>query len=369
MTNFFEPNPVQANASYVDISAYNTMALACQAKQFIRLTHLSDIEPTFKQLAAHQQAFVVLSNGSNIILPEVLDAVVVSPSLKGKTVLFEDSQTITLEVMAGEDWHTLVVDTVHQGWYGLENLALIPSWVGGSPVQNIGAYGVQAEDVIDSVKAFHIPSLTWHHLSNADCEFSYRDSLFKQQAGQWLITSVIFTLSKTAKPNTQYGDVAKVAQHYASQAGRDEVTPVDTMNAIIDIRQSKLPDTNDLPNCGSFFKNPIVAKSQVDQLLQSYPNLVHYPVKDAQGNLTDYCKVAAGWLIDQSGLKGKGIAPILTHIKQALVLTNHAPKVATQRDVAKSMQFIQQTVLDKFGIKLEAEPVWIESDGSIRQAH
>ena len=180
MTNLFEPNPVQANASYVDISAYNTMALACQAKQFIRLTDLSDIEPTFKQLAAHQQAFVVLSNGSNIILPEVLDAFVVSPTLKGKTILSEDSQTITLEVMAGEDWHTLVLDTVHQGWYGLENLALIPSWVGGSPVQNIGAYGVQAEDVIGSVKAFHIPSLTWHHLSKSDCQFSYRDSLFKQ---------------------------------------------------------------------------------------------------------------------------------------------------------------------------------------------
>lgn len=369
MTDFLTPKQMQANDSYVDISALNTMALACQAKQLIRIQQLAEVETTFMQLAAQRQSFVVISNGSNIILPEVLDAVVVSPSLQGKSVLVEDATSVTLEVMAGENWHDLVVETVNSGWYGLENLALIPSWVGGSPVQNIGAYGAQVEDVIQSVKAFHIPTLTWHHLSKADCKFSYRDSIFKQQAGQWLITSVIFKLSKTAKPNTQYGDVAKVAQQYASQAGRDEITPVDTMNAIIEIRQSKLPDTNDLPNCGSFFKNPIVTKSQVDDLLKTYPNLVHYPIKDAHGNLTDEVKVAAGWLIDQSGLKGKGIAPILTHTKQALVLTNHAPKIATQKDVAKTMQFIQETVFKKFAIGLEAEPVWIESDGSIRQTH
>ena len=369
MTNSLISNDIQANASYVDISHLNTMALACMAKQFIELHQLDDVEPIFKQLTTLNQPFVILSNGSNIILPEILHAAVVSPSLKGKTVLAEDNTSITLEVMAGENWHELVVETVNNGWYGLENLALIPSWVGGSPVQNIGAYGVQVEDVIETVTAFHIPTLSWYHLSKAECKFSYRDSVFKQQAGEWLITSVIFKLSKLANTNTQYGDVASVAQSFAAKAGRDTITPLDTMNAIIDIRQSKLPDTNDLPNCGSFFKNPIIATAHVQHLLKTYPNLVHYPVKDADGNPTEQVKVAAGWLIDQSGLKGKGIAPILTHIKQALVLTNHAPKVATQTDVANSMQFIQDTVFQKFGIKLEAEPVWIEPDGRLRQTH
>lgn len=369
MTDFLDTTLLPAINSYQDMSGFNTMALTCKAERLIHLTKLCDVEPTFQQLAALNQAYVVISNGSNIILPEMLHATVVFPSLKGMTVLGQDATSITVEVMAGENWHNLVVETVNNGWYGLENLALIPSWVGGSPVQNIGAYGVQVEDVIASVKAFHIPTLTWHHLSKAECEFSYRDSVFKRQAGQWLITSVIFTLSKIANTNTQYGDVAKVAQQYALQAGRDRVTPIDTMNAIIEIRQSKLPDTNDLPNCGSFFKNPIIAKSHVDQLLTTYPNLVHYPLKDATGNATEQVKVAAGWLIDQAGLKGQGIAPILTHTKQALVLTNHAPTVATQTDVANSMQFIQKTVFEKFGIRLEAEPVWIESDGSIRQSH
>lgn len=360
--------------NYVDISQLSTMALASHARELIQLHHVDEIQPLFARLQQQQQRFVIISNGSNTLLPELLDVTVITPTLHGQTILEEDDQTVRLEVMAGEQWHDLVVSTVTQGWYGLENLALIPSWVGASPVQNIGAYGVQVEDVIESVTAFHIPTLTFKTLSNADCEFAYRDSRFKREVGQWLITSVTFRLHKNPNVNVQYGDVAKLAAQYANQRlgtslDNPVITPIDTMHAIIQIRQSKIPDTNELPNCGSFFKNPIVDAADAQTLLQRFPTLVHYPVKDNQGQATGKVKLAAGWLIDQAGLKGKGIAPILTHIHQALVLTNHAPQVATQADIERTMTLIQQTVYQQFGVMLEPEPVWIESDGRIRQTH
>ncbi len=360
--------------NYVDISQLSTMALASHARELIQLHHVDEVQPLFARLQQQQQRFVIISNGSNTLLPELLDVTVITPTLHGQTVLEEDDQTVRLEVMAGEQWHDLVVSTVTQGWYGLENLALIPSWVGASPVQNIGAYGVQVEDVIESVTAFHIPTLTFKTLSNADCEFAYRDSRFKREVGQWLITSVTFRLHKNPNVNVQYGDVAKLAAQYANQRlgtslDNPVITPIDTMYAIIQIRQSKIPDTNELPNCGSFFKNPIVDAADAQTLLQRFPTLVHYPVKNQQGQATGKVKLAAGWLIDQAGLKGKGIAPILTHIHQALVLTNHAPQVATQADIERTMTLIQQTVYQQFGVMLEPEPVWIESDGRIRQTH
>ena len=360
--------------NYVDISQLSTMALASHARELIQLHHVDEIQPLFARLQQQQQRFVIISNGSNTLLPELLDVTVITPTLHGQTVLEEDDQTVRLEVMAGEQWHDLVVSTVTQGWYGLENLALIPSWVGASPVQNIGAYGVQVEDVIESVTAFHIPTLTFKTLSNADCEFAYRDSRFKREVGQWLITSVTFRLHKNPNVNVQYGDVAKLAAQYANQRlgtslDNPVITPIDTMYAIIQIRQSKIPDTHELPNCGSFFQNPIVDAADAQTLLQRFPTLVHYPVKNQQGQATGKVKLAAGWLIDQAGLKGKGIAPILTHIHQALVLTNHAPQVATQADIERTMTLIQQTVYQQFGVMLEPEPVWIESDGRIRQTH
>jgi UDP-N-acetylmuramate dehydrogenase len=360
--------------NYVHISQLSTMALASHARELIQLHHVDEVQPLFARLQQQQQRFVIISNGSNTLLPELLDVTVITPTLHGQTVLEEDDQTVRLEVMAGEQWHDLVVSTVTQGWYGLENLALIPSWVGASPVQNIGAYGVQVEDVIESVTAFHIPTLTFKTLSNADCEFAYRDSRFKREVGQWLITSVTFRLHKNPNVNVQYGDVAKLAAQYANQRlgtslDNPVITPIDTMYAIIQIRQSKIPDTNELPNCGSFFKNPIVDAADAQTLLQRFPTLVHYPVKNQQGQATGKVKLAAGWLIDQAGLKGKGIAPILTHVHQALVLTNHAPQVATQADIERTMTLIQQTVYQQFGVMLEPEPVWIKSDGRIRQTH
>lgn len=344
-----------------DLIEYNTMHLACQADRLITLTQESDIEPAVAELDKLGAPVFVLSGGSNVILPEALHASVLHPAYKGIEVLAEDANSITLEVMGGENWHELVVYTVNQGWYGLENLALIPGLVGASPVQNIGAYGVQLEDYMTHVKAFHLPTQTWHNFDKADCQFSYRDSIFKQQAGQWLITRVGFKLHKDAlKVNANYGDVSSLALAKAQADKRSAISAKDVMQAIIEIRQSKLPDPKQLPNCGSFFKNPIIDNGQFTTLSAKYPNIVGYPV----GN--EHTKVAAGWLIDNAGLKGKGIAPILTHKKQALVLVNHSTAdsstPASQHDILATQQLIQQTIQDQFGVALEREPVWVNNE-------
>ena len=344
-----------------DLIEYNTMHLACQADRLITLTQESDIEPAVAELDKLGAPVFVLSGGSNVILPEALHASVLHPAYKGIEVLAEDANSITLEVMGGENWHELVVYTVNQGWYGLENLALIPGLVGASPVQNIGAYGVQLEDYMTHVKAFHLPTQTWHNFDKADCQFSYRDSIFKQQAGQWLITRVGFKLHKDAlKVNANYGDVSSLALAKAQADKRSAISAKDVMQAIIEIRQSKLPDPNQLPNCGSFFKNPIIDNGQFTTLSAKYPNIVGYPVGD------EHTKVAAGWLIDNAGLKGKGIAPILTHKKQALVLVNHSAAdsstPASQHDILATQQLIQQTIQDQFSIALEREPVWVNNE-------
>lgn len=344
-----------------DLIEYNTMHLACQADRLITLTQESDIEPAVAELDKLGAPVFVLSGGSNVILPEALHASVLHPAYKGIEILAEDANSITLEVMGGENWHELVVYTVNQGWYGLENLALIPGLVGASPVQNIGAYGVQLEDYMTHVKAFHLPTQTWHNFDKAECQFSYRDSIFKQQAGQWLITRVGFKLHKDAlKVNANYGDVSSLALAKTQAEKRSAISAKDVMQAIIEIRQSKLPDPKQLPNCGSFFKNPIIDNGQFTTLSAKYPNIVGYPV----GN--EHTKVAAGWLIDNAGLKGKGIAPILTHKKQALVLVNHSTAdsstPASQHDILATQQLIQQTIQDQFGVALEREPVWVNNE-------
>ena len=346
-----------------DLSQANTMALACIADSVVTLTDETQLDAFMAAYVgniADQRPLFVLSGGSNVLLPAALHAVVLQPKMKGIDVLSTTDDYVDIEVMAGENWHDLVVHTVNQGWYGLENLALIPGLTGAAPVQNIGAYGVQLEDRLQYVQAYHLPSQTWHRLSAADCQFGYRDSIFKRQPNTWLISRVGFRLhTDPLNISASYGDVQTVAQRYAEQHGRQTAQPADVMQAIIDIRQQKLPDPKQLANCGSFFQNPVIERDQFVALQATYPNIVGYAVSDT---LT---KVAAGWLIEHSGLKGDGVAPILTHQKQALVLTNHAPFEATQEDVATAQRYIADIVYEKFAIQLSREPVWITANGSI----
>jgi UDP-N-acetylmuramate dehydrogenase len=350
----------------VDLSHGNTMALACIADSVVTLADEAQLDvfmATYAEDTKHPLSLFVLSGGSNVLLPAELNAVVLQPKMRGIHLTTQTDDYVDIEVMAGENWHDLVVHTVNQGWYGLENLALIPGLTGAAPVQNIGAYGVQLEDCLQYVRAYHLPSRTWHSLSAADCQFGYRDSIFKRTPNTWLISRVGLRLhTDPTHILASYGDVQTVAQRYAEQQGRKQAVPFDVMQAIIDIRQQKLPDPKQLPNCGSFFQNPIIGKDQFTALQVTYPTIVGYPMPDAM------VKVAAGWLIEQSGLKGGGVAPIVTHQQQALVLTNHTPYQATQEDVAVAQRYIANIVYEKFAIQLSREPVWVSADGSIGYA-
>lgn len=347
----------------VDLSHSNTMALASMADVVVTLTDEAQLDAfmaDYGKEATPTKPLFVLSGGSNVLLPAQLNAIVLRPQMRGISVTAQTDDYVDIEVMAGENWHDLVMHTVAQGWYGLENLALIPGLTGAAPVQNIGAYGVQLEDCLEYVRAYHLPTQTWHQLTAADCEFGYRDSLFKRAPNTWLITRVGFRLhTEPSKILASYGDVQMVAQRYAGQRGRSQPNPADVMQAIIDIRQQKLPDPKQLPNCGSFFQNPIIPQAQFIALQAIHPTIVGYPMPDTM------VKVAAGWLIEQAGLKGHGLAPILTHEQQALVLTNHSPYQATQADVAKAQQHIADIVYEKFAIELAREPVWVNADGAI----
>ena len=351
------------SAKSVDLSHTNTMALACVADSVVTLTDEAQLDSFMADYAInseHKPLLFVLSGGSNVLLPAQLKATVLLPQMCGITMMTQTNSYVDIEVMAGENWHDLVVYTVDQGWYGLENLALIPGLTGAAPVQNIGAYGVQLEDCLQYVRAYHLPTQTWHRLSVTDCQFGYRDSIFKRTPNTWLISRVGFRLHTDAnKTLASYGDVQTVAQSHAEQQGRKQPTPSDIMHAIIDIRQQKLPDPKQLPNCGSFFQNPVIPQAQFAILKEIYPTIIGYPMPDAT------IKVAAGWLIEQAGLKGGGIAPIVTHQQQALVLTNHNPYQATQDDVATAQHYIAASVYEKFAIQLSREPVWINADGSI----
>lgn len=356
------PNGLMSS-QLVDLSHGNTMALACVADSVVTLTNEAQLDvfmTSYSENTEHNLPLFVLSGGSNVLLPAALEAIVLQPQMRGITLMAQTDKYVDIEVMAGENWHDLVVHTVSQGWYGLENLALIPGLTGAAPVQNIGAYGVQLEDCLQYVRAYHLPTRTWHHLTRVDCEFGYRDSIFKQSPNTWLISCVGFRLHTDAKKIlASYGDVRAVTERYAEQQGRLQAEPADVMQAIIDIRQQKLPDPKQLPNCGSFFQNPIIPQEQFTALQTTYPAIVGYSMPDAM------VKVAAGWLIEQAGLKGGGIAPIVTHQQQALVLTNHTPYQATQDDVATAQRYISNAVYEKFAIQLSREPVWVNADGSI----
>lgn len=346
-----------------DLSSANTMALSCIVDTAVMLNdeaQLDDFMAAYVTEDGDRLPLFVLSGGSNVLLPERLNAIVLQPVMRGITLIDAQPDYVDIEVMAGENWHDLVMYTVGQGWFGLENLALIPGLTGAAPVQNIGAYGVQLEDRLQYVRAYHLPTQTWHDLHARDCQFGYRDSLFKQAPNTWLITRVGFRLHlDSTQVLASYGDVQSVAQAYAAKQQRERPEPIDVMHAIIDIRKQKLPDPKELPNCGSFFQNPIISKDQFSALQIRYPHIIGYPMP------SDTVKMAAGWLIEHAGLKGGGIMPIITHDKQALVLTNHAPYAATQADVADAQNHITTCVYDKFAIHLAREPVWVNADGSI----
>lgn len=287
----------------------------------------------------------VLSGGSNLLLTAPIEALVLYMNIQGKTILQDDGQTAIVQAMAGENWHELVMWSLSMGLGGLENLALIPGKCGTTPIQNIGAYGVELKDVFHACEALEMSTGQLRRFTSEDCNFGYRDSFFKREGkGAYIITSIALRLTRTNhKLSTSYGAI----QSELSQMGITEPTPPDVAQAVIAIRQSKLPDPAVLGNSGSFFKNPVIGTEQYTALKKRFPELPGYPQNEGM------TKVPAGWLIEKCGFKGyrKGDAGV--HEKQALVLVNYGS--ASGKELLDLAHSIQDKVLRTYGIDLIPE--------------
>ncbi|MBO9494567.1 UDP-N-acetylmuramate dehydrogenase [Thalassotalea sp. G20_0] len=323
----------------------NTLGLPSTARYYAEANTVAELQSALAFAREKQLPVIPLGGGSNVVLGDFLDALVVHVNLKGKTVLSRDQECVRVRAEAGENWHEFVLWSLDHQAYGLENLSLIPGNVGAAPIQNIGAYGVELTDSFVSLEAVNLESGHVEYFDRQSCSFGYRDSVFKREKrDQYIIVAVTLDLDATLKPNLGYGQLGDLL---ARRLGDQAPSAVDISRAVCDIRREKLPDPSEVGNAGSFFKNPEVSQSEMDRLKQEYPNIVAYP-------LGQNWKLAAGWLIDQTGLKGKRDGCVGTYQKQALVLVNHGG--ATGRDVLSFSRQVQQKVNEKFGVQLEREP-------------
>ena len=294
----------------------------------------------------HDRSFYILGEGSNTLFVEHNAPIIIKPDFRGISIS-ETQDSYIVSVGAAENWHDLVCLCIEQGIYGLENLALIPGSVGAAPVQNIGAYGLELSNFCTQVKWFEFSSKDIKDLNNIDCEFSYRDSIFKQALhNKGIITEVVFEFPKAWKANLTYAGLNDLGQSPSAKQ---------IMKKVISLRQAKLPDPSKLPNAGSFFKNPVVNEKTLAALKCSYPEIPFYP---QSGSLI---KLAAGWLIDQAGLKGYNKNGVGVHKHQALVLVNHTSEQG--KDIVALARYVQKQVLTKFDISLSPEVRMITNNG------
>lgn len=330
-------------ASNKSLKEYNTFGVDVTAKTFISVETVEDLKTVLKKTYASE--LFILGGGSNMLLTKNIDATVLHLDIKGKKILEETEDYAIVQAKAGENWHEFVLWTIEQGLGGLENLSLIPGNVGTSPIQNIGAYGKELKDTFHECEAVNIQTLETKIFKFENCAFGYRDSVFKNELkDQYIITSVSFSLSKNNHQiNTSYGTINEALE----KAGIQKPTIKDVSNAVISIRQEKLPNPKELGNSGSFFKNPIISKEQFSEIQKKFPNIPSYEVSETE------VKVPAGWLIDQAGLKGyrKGDAGV--HKNQALVLVNYGN--ATGKEILSLAHEIIAKVKERYGITLEPE--------------
>ncbi|MFN4330078.1 MAG: UDP-N-acetylmuramate dehydrogenase [Limnobacter sp.] len=330
-------------AQSVDFSRLHTFGLGGVARGLDFIRSLADLA-RYRKAYLDGQSLWLLGEGSNTVFLNPLSSRHLwVMALKGRQFLGTWAGRHHLRVMAGENWHALVEWTVAMNWPGLENLALIPGSVGASPVQNIGAYGVELKDRVSAVHVYDLQNGEHGTLTLDECQFEYRDSVFKQQAaGRYVITAVDFALPVKWQPVLGYGDVTSQVQAFG------EVSPLNVLKAICAVRTAKLPDPAVLGNAGSFFKNPVVCAAELNRLLSDHPNIVHYPAPNGQ------FKLAAGWMIEQAGLKGSREGGVGVYEKQALILVNHGH--GSGSDLQALIKRIQETIQSRFGIHLEAEP-------------
>ncbi|WII72801.1 UDP-N-acetylmuramate dehydrogenase [Bdellovibrio sp. 22V] len=328
-----------------DLSPLNTLQLRSRAEHFAELHTPDDLRSLLNDSTLRKMPWNILGGGSNLVLPSLVRGLVVKVGQQGRELLHEDRDYWYVRAQGGETWHDFVQWTLQQGYWGLENLSLIPGTVGAAPIQNIGAYGVEVKDTLWEVNCLDLQSGENKTFSNKECRFAYRDSVFKQEAaGKYLIWDVTFRLPKKNVLHLEYGDIRKEIERH-----QWETTPRTISQAVINIRQSKLPDPKMIGNAGSFFKNPIVSKAMRETLLLKHPDLISFPYQ------TEQFKLAAGWLIDRAGWKGKKLGPVGMYEKQALVLVNHGG--ASADDVWKLAQQVSGDVKNLFGVEIEAEPI------------
>ncbi len=346
----------------LSLQPYNSFGIAAKAQRLVRVTTEADVQTVLADPLLAAAPKFVLGGGSNIVLTGDVKPLVLKVEIKGRRLLDEDDRHWLIEAAAGELWHDFVAWTLEQGWPGLENMALIPGTVGAAPVQNIGAYGVELQDRFDSLDAVDLATGRPFSLTASQCAFGYRDSVFKHGpeqarggsqhmglAGRALITRVRFRLSKQWRPELGYQDLQRQQQ----ESGIATPTARQIFEWVCAIRRAKLPDPAVIGNAGSFFKNPTVTPEQCADIIGREPKVVHYPLADGT------IKLAAGWLIDACGWKGKSVGNAGVYEKQALVLVNRggASQPCTGGEVVTLAKAIQTSVYERFGIMLEPEPV------------
>ncbi|PIE48295.1 MAG: UDP-N-acetylenolpyruvoylglucosamine reductase [Flavobacteriales bacterium] len=332
---------IQTNVS---LKPYHTFGIEVKAKEFCEVSVVAELKEALRYAEVEQYPYFILGGGSNVLFTQDYDGLVIRVNTKGKEKVSEDSTTVLWRVQAGENWHDFVMWTLDQGYYGLENLALIPGTVGAAPIQNIGAYGVEVKDVVETVEVLDVDTFDIKDIPHDACAFGYRDSIFKRQKGKYIVLAVTFRLQKNAGTLVMDYGAVKAA---LAQMKVDAPTAEDVAQAVINIRQSKLPDPATLGNSGSFFKNPVVDFAVFETIQKTYPDVPHYKL-----NNTDV-KIPAGWLIEQAGFKGKRFGDAGVHDMQALVLVNHGK--ASGQELFDLAQNIRQKVKVDFGIDLAFE--------------
>ena len=332
--------------SHVSLKPYNTFRIDVDARYWVEISREEDLQTLLQLNDFVDTPKLILGGGSNVLFCRNFSGLVVNIKIQGIKLVREDDRHLYITAGGGVNWHELVQFSVRKGYAGLENLSLIPGTVGAAPMQNIGAYGVELEQVFESLTAVHIKTGEKRTFNHADCVFGYRESIFKRELkGQYIITSVTFQLDKQPTFHTRYGAIQETL---TTMGVTDENLNIKAISeAVIHIRRSKLPDPTQIGNAGSFFKNPEIPQSQYNELKHLYPNLPGYPVNDER------VKVPAGWLIEQAGWKGYRSGDAGVHAKQALVLVNYGN--ATGDEMLNLAGKIQKSVQEQFGIAISPE--------------
>lgn len=333
-----------------DLKKLNTFGVSARAKFFVEIKNENEVMELFNSTEFRNNEKLFLGGGSNILFVKNFDGIVILNKLKGLEITEDNDEYVLVKINSGENWHDIVLFSVLNNYWGIENLALIPGTVGAAPVQNIGAYGVELKDVLIYVEAININTGEKKIFENKDCEFDYRDSVFKTKfKEQYFILSITLKLSKIEKKNINYG----VLKEYIEKNNINITKSKDISDVVESIRKSKLPDPSILGNAGSFFKNVFVNEDELKKLLLKYPNMPYFEEKQDGGNASVLLKIPAGWLIEQAGWKGKKIGNVGVHDKQALVIVNYGG--ATGEEIKKLSDMIIESIWSLFGLKLVRE--------------